>query len=92
MDESNIVVLNCCDEKLHYIGNSSTVVKYRHGNISVQGNDTMSFSLVFNYYSDTMISTINSYNTKEKIKHDARTKLYEACDKHHHHALLKKYT
>ena len=84
--------------KSHYIGNSNTIVKYQYGNVSVQDNDTMSFSLVFrvvkkyadyNCYTDTIISTINSNTTKENSKYDARTKLYSACDKHHHHALLK---
>ena len=101
MDESNIVVLNYFDEKPYHLGKSNTVVKYRHGNVSVQCNDKISFSLVFrvmqryadyNYYNYTMIATIKSDDTKEMIRHHARNKLYKSCDKNHHHALLKQMT
>ena len=73
-------------------------MKYRHGSVCVDGNETMSFSLVFrvvqnyadyNCYNGTMITTINSDNKKEKDLRDVRTKLYKACDIHHHHAILK---
>ena len=98
MNQCHIILLNCFDEKPHYITNFNTVVKYRHGNVCVDENETVIFILAFrvvqryadyNYYNDTMITTINSDNIKEIIQHDARTKVYKVCDKHHHHALLK---
>ena len=76
MNQCKIVLLNCNDEKPHYITNTNTVVKYRHGNVCVDGNEKMSFSLVFrvvqkyadyNCYNDTMITTINSDDQKKRI-------------------------
>ena len=98
MNQCKIVLLNCNDEKPHNITNTNKVVKYRHGNVCVDDNGKMSYSLVFrvvqkyadyNCYNDTMITTINSDDKKEKNLRDARTKLYKACDIHHHHAILK---
>ena len=47
MDENNIVIVNCLDEKSHQHHHGRTVFKYRHGNVSVCGDDRMSFSPVF---------------------------------------------
>ena len=59
------------------------------------------FSLVFrvvhrytnyNCYNDTMTTTTKSDNKKRKYQCDARTELYDTCDKYHHHTTLKKDT
>ena len=75
MDENNIVIINSSDEKPHKLLHSDKTCKYRHGNVCVQGENKMSFSLVFrvvqkyanyNVYNDTMLPDFKNNTVREK--------------------------
>ena len=99
MDENNIVIVNCSDEIPHPHYLCGSTCKYRHGNVSVNQYDKMSFSLVFrvvqkyadyNVHNDTMISTICNQNAKQNDMFKTRTNMYDSTELQQYHELLKK--
>ena len=101
MDDNNIVILNCSDEIPHKNIHCGKICKYRHGNVSVQGKNKISFSLVFrvvqkyahyNVYNDTMISVSKNNTLREHILQNTRNIIYNSTELQEYHELLKHVT
>ena len=74
------------------------LVKYRHGNVTVKTQGTMSFALVFRIVqryelydtlNNTLITNNEKMKEKDKEKYIKRMALYETFDYTKYHTILK---